>query len=66
MRRQRGKCDAFRKKEGVNLETFKKKVKLLMNSTARYSLLKNNCIHFALYLLDLGDFSFQTVSMEPG
>ncbi|OXB59360.1 hypothetical protein ASZ78_016101, partial [Callipepla squamata] len=65
MKDQRGKCQVLRKKSGVNPETFKNKVKLLMNSTAEYRLLRNNCINFALYLLDLGRFSFQTVSMKP-
>lgn len=66
MRQQRGKGKVLRKKEGINLETFKRKVRELMNSTAKYNLLENNCINFALYLLDLGNFSFQSVSMEPG
>lgn len=66
MRHQRGKCKVLRKREGFNHETFKKKVKELMNSTANYNLVNNNCINFALYLLDVGDFSFQSVSMEPG
>lgn len=60
MRHQRGKCKVLRKREGFNHETFKKKVKELMNSTANYNLVNNNCINFALYLLDVGDFSFQS------
>ncbi|OXB81956.1 UNVERIFIED_CONTAM: hypothetical protein H355_004039 [Colinus virginianus] len=62
MKDRRGKCQVLRKKSGVNPETFKNKVKLLMNSTAEYRLLDNNCINFALYLLDLGHFSFQTLN----
>lgn len=62
----RGKCQIFRKKAGVDLDAFQKKVKEVMNSTAQYSLTENNCIHFALYLLDLVDFYLEAVSMETG
>ncbi|XP_042741664.1 uncharacterized protein LOC122187874 isoform X1 [Lagopus leucura] len=60
MRQKRGKGKVLRKKDGINPETFNRKVKELMNSTAKYNLFENNCINFALYLLDLGDFSFQS------
>ncbi|XP_042741666.1 uncharacterized protein LOC122187874 isoform X2 [Lagopus leucura] len=64
MRQKRGKGKVLRKKDGINPETFNRKVKELMNSTAKYNLFENNCINFALYLLDLGDFSFQSAKLS--
>lgn len=66
MLKSRGKYQIYRKKAGVDLDAFQKKVREVMNSTAQYSLTGNNCIHFALYLLDLSDFYSEAVSMETG
>ncbi|XP_066859752.1 uncharacterized protein [Anser cygnoides] len=64
MLNKRGECQIYRKKAGVDLDAFQKKVKEVINSTAQYSLTENNCIHFALYLLDLADFYLEAVKIE--
>ncbi|KFV01811.1 hypothetical protein N340_00696, partial [Tauraco erythrolophus] len=56
MKRERGKCRIYRKKGEIDLSDFRKKVKEAMNCEAKYHVGKNNCIHFALYLLGLADF----------
>ncbi|XP_071899431.1 uncharacterized protein [Anas platyrhynchos] len=62
--KKRGKCQTYRKKAGVDLDAFQKKVRKVMNSTAQYSLTGNNCIHFALYLLGLSDFYSEAVKIK--
>lgn len=64
MKKQRGKCQIYRKKSGIDLNDFRSKVKEAMNSEANYYPNKNNCIHFALYLLDLVDFYMQLVEIQ--
>ncbi|GAB0193913.1 hypothetical protein GRJ2_001856600 [Grus japonensis] len=56
MKKERGKCRILRKKGGINLNDFRCKVRKAMNGEAYYSLRRNNCIHFALYLLDMAEF----------
>lgn len=63
MLKKRGKCRIYRKKAGVDLDAFQKKVREVMNSTAQYSLTENNCVHFALYLLGLSDFYSEAVKV---
>ncbi|KFO87630.1 hypothetical protein N320_04808, partial [Buceros rhinoceros silvestris] len=58
MKDERGKCQVYRKIDGINLETFRSKVRAVMNGKAKYDLCQNNCIHFALYLLDMAEFYF--------
>ncbi|XP_010282052.1 PREDICTED: uncharacterized protein LOC104618210, partial [Phaethon lepturus] len=48
MKRERGKCQIYRKKGGINLSDFKSKVREAMESEASYHLGENNCIQFAL------------------
>ncbi|KFQ60289.1 hypothetical protein N334_06297, partial [Pelecanus crispus] len=59
MKKERKKCQIYQKKGGINLNDFHSKVREAMNSKAKYHLGKNNCIHFALYLLGLMDFYMQ-------
>ncbi|KAK2524611.1 hypothetical protein Q9233_009540, partial [Columba guinea] len=56
LRKERGKCEIYRKKGGVNLNDLHSEIQKAMNSEAEYSLYKNNCIHFALSLLGLEEF----------
>lgn len=65
MKEERGKCQIWRKKDGINESEFRRKVREAMNSKASYSLRVNNCIHFALHLLGLLDFYSQLVSTNP-
>lgn len=66
MKKERGKCEIYRKKGGINLNDFRSKVREAMNSEGNYHFCKNNCIHFALFLLGLADFYMELVSMELG
>lgn len=66
MKKKRGKCEIYRKKGGINLDDFRRKVREAMNNEAKYDYRRNNCIHFALFLLGLVDFYMQLVSMELG
>ncbi|KGL88407.1 hypothetical protein N301_01793, partial [Charadrius vociferus] len=59
MKKDRGKCEIYRKKDGIDLNDFYSKVREAMNSEAKYDITKNNCIHFALFLLGLVDFYMQ-------
>ncbi|KFZ59664.1 hypothetical protein N321_03874, partial [Antrostomus carolinensis] len=56
MKNERGKFQIYRKKGGIDLKDFCSKVREAMNSEANYHPGKNNCIHFALYLLGLVEF----------
>ncbi|XP_054693113.1 uncharacterized protein LOC129210837 [Grus americana] len=64
MKKERGKCQILRKKGGINLNDFRCKVREAMKSEANYSLLRNNCIHFALYLLDMAEFYMKLVEIQ--
>ncbi|XP_064933254.1 uncharacterized protein LOC135580591 isoform X2 [Columba livia] len=64
MEKERGKYLIYRKKDGVNLSDFWRKVKEAMNSEAEYCASKNNCIHFALSLLGLEKFSSKLVQIQ--
>ncbi|KAK2524609.1 hypothetical protein Q9233_009538 [Columba guinea] len=54
--KERGQCRIYRKKGGVNLNDFRSRVRSAMRSEANYNAYTNNCIHFALFLLDLLKF----------
>ncbi|GAB0193917.1 hypothetical protein GRJ2_001857000 [Grus japonensis] len=64
MKKERGKCRILRKKGGINLNDFRCKVRKAMCSEAYYDLCKNNCIHFALYLLDMAEFYMKLVEVQ--
>ncbi|XP_065703517.1 uncharacterized protein [Patagioenas fasciata] len=64
LKNDRGNCQIYRKKGGVDLRAFRSKLKKAMNSEAEYSLYKNNCIHFALSLLGLEKFYSQLVQIQ--
>ncbi|KAM6060069.1 uncharacterized protein LJ206_014491 [Theristicus caerulescens] len=64
MKKERGKFRIYRKKGGIDLNDFRSKVRKAMNSEADYDLRKNNCIHFALCLLDLVEFYMQLVKIQ--
>ncbi|XP_054692905.1 uncharacterized protein LOC129210755 isoform X2 [Grus americana] len=64
MKKERGKCRILRKKGGINLNDFRCKVRKAMNGEAYYDLCKNNCIHFALYLLDMAEFYMKLVEIQ--
>ncbi|KAK2539138.1 hypothetical protein Q9966_004890 [Columba livia] len=64
MEKERGKYLIYRKIDGVNLNDFRRKVKEAMNSEAEYCASKNNCIHFALSLLGLEEFSSELVQIQ--
>ncbi|XP_075015648.1 uncharacterized protein LOC142086489 [Calonectris borealis] len=64
MKKERGKCQIYRKKGRIDLNGFHSKVKDAMNSEAKYYPGKNNCIHFALYLLGLVDFYMDLVEIQ--
>ncbi|XP_075620281.1 uncharacterized protein LOC142603452 [Balearica regulorum gibbericeps] len=66
MKKERGKFRILRKKGGINLNAFRCKVRNAMCSEAYYDLCTNNCIHFALYLLDMAEFYMKLVSLELG
>ncbi|XP_014815274.1 PREDICTED: uncharacterized protein LOC106898506, partial [Calidris pugnax] len=61
MKMERKEYQVYRKKGGINLNDFRVKVRKAMNSQAKYSLRKNNCIHFALFLVGLADFDMKEV-----
>ncbi|XP_076204862.1 uncharacterized protein LOC143165288 [Aptenodytes patagonicus] len=63
MKKERGKCQIYRKRGGIDPSDFHSKVRETMNSEARYHFGKNNCIHFALYLLGLVHFYTQLVEI---
>ncbi|XP_074736448.1 uncharacterized protein LOC141948189 isoform X2 [Strix uralensis] len=62
MKKKRGKCWIYRKNGRINLNYFYSKVREAMNSEAKYDFCKNNCIHFALHLLDLVPFYKELLS----
>ncbi|OPJ82582.1 hypothetical protein AV530_013141 [Patagioenas fasciata monilis] len=64
LKKERGKCEIYRKRGGVNLNDLHSEIQKVMNSEAKYSLYKNNCIHFALSLLGLEKFYSELVSTE--
>ncbi|KAM6304523.1 uncharacterized protein O3Q21_015149 isoform 2-T3 [Podargus strigoides] len=64
MKRERGKYLIRRKKGGIDLDDFYRKVRDVMSSEAKYSLGENNCIHFALYLLGLVKFYMELVQIQ--
>ncbi|XP_065498138.1 uncharacterized protein LOC135992714 isoform X2 [Caloenas nicobarica] len=64
MKKERGNYQIYRKIDGVNLNGFRRKVKEAMNSKAEYCASSNNCIHFALSLLGLEEFSSQLVEIQ--
>ncbi|GAB0193914.1 hypothetical protein GRJ2_001856700 [Grus japonensis] len=64
MIQERGKCQILRKKGGISLSDFNSKIKELMNSKANYNVCINNCIHFALYLLDMVKFYKERVEIQ--
>ncbi|XP_074457676.1 uncharacterized protein LOC141748885 isoform X2 [Larus michahellis] len=64
MKKERGKCQVYRKKGGIDLDNFYSKVREVMNCEAKYYLGTNNCIHFALYLLGLVDFYKELVEIQ--
>ncbi|XP_064013258.1 uncharacterized protein LOC135182772 [Pogoniulus pusillus] len=53
LRRERGSCLMYRKRDGIDLKEFHGKVREAMHSTGSYYPGTNNCIHFALWLLGL-------------
>ncbi|EMP38919.1 AP-3 complex subunit beta-2 [Chelonia mydas] len=56
MERTRGKCQILRLKRGINKDAFLKKVDAMLNAETTYHCVTNNCIHFALSLLDMEKF----------
>ncbi|XP_064933231.1 uncharacterized protein LOC135580589 isoform X2 [Columba livia] len=64
LKKDRGNCQIYRKKGGVDLRAFRSRLRKAMNSEAEYSLYKNNCIHFALSLLGLEKFYSQLVQIQ--
>ncbi|XP_075620959.1 uncharacterized protein LOC142603541 isoform X2 [Balearica regulorum gibbericeps] len=64
MIQERGKCQILRKKGGINLSDFNSRMKELMNSKANYNVCINNCIHFALHLLDMVNFYKERVEIQ--
>lgn len=66
MKKKREKCRIYRKVGGIDLSEFRRKVREAMDSEAEYSLVFNNCIHFALHLLGLMEFYKKPVSMGLG
>ncbi|XP_071669825.1 uncharacterized protein [Patagioenas fasciata] len=64
LKKERGKCEIYRKKGGVNHDDLQSEIQKAMNSEAKYSLYKNNCIHFALSLLGLEKFYSQLVQIQ--
>ncbi|XP_071670260.1 uncharacterized protein [Patagioenas fasciata] len=64
LKKERGKCEIYRKRGGVNLNDLHSEIQKVMNSEAKYSLYKNNCIHFALSLLGLEKFYSQLVQIQ--
>nr|XP_021136990.1 uncharacterized protein LOC102099049 [Columba livia]XP_021136991.1 uncharacterized protein LOC102099049 [Columba livia] len=64
LKNKRGKCKIYRKKGGVNRNDLDSEVEKAMNSEAKYSLYKNNCIHFALSLLGLEEFYSELVQIQ--
>ncbi|XP_075620960.1 uncharacterized protein LOC142603542 [Balearica regulorum gibbericeps] len=64
MKKERGKCRILRKKGGINLDDFHRKVREAMKSEVSYNLCRNNCIHFALYLLDMAEFYMKLVEVQ--
>ncbi|XP_064013252.1 uncharacterized protein LOC135182767 isoform X2 [Pogoniulus pusillus] len=64
MKKVRGKCQVYRKRGGIKVNEFRMKVREVMNSTGSYYPGSNNCIHFALWLLDLTDFCEQLVEIR--
>ncbi|XP_064013249.1 uncharacterized protein LOC135182766 [Pogoniulus pusillus] len=63
MRRQRGECQVYRKRGGINRRELKRRVTQAMNSKSQYHPGTNNCIHFALWLLGLSDFYMTLVEI---
>ncbi|XP_064933257.1 uncharacterized protein LOC135580593 isoform X2 [Columba livia] len=64
LKRERGECHIYQKKGGVDLNDLRSKVRIAMDSEAEYSLRTNNCIHFALSLLGLEEFSSELVQIQ--
>ncbi|XP_054244171.1 uncharacterized protein LOC128972319 [Indicator indicator] len=64
MKDERGKFQIWRKRGGVDLDDFDRKVKNAMQCKAKYHLSTNNCIHFALWLLGLADFYMELVEIQ--
>ncbi|KAM6257510.1 uncharacterized protein LJ264_007710 [Porphyrio hochstetteri] len=62
MKRQRKGFKIFRKKGGINRSEFLRKVREAMNWKTEYNLWTNNCIRFALHLVDLADFYKEMVN----
>nr|XP_021136329.1 uncharacterized protein LOC106145967 isoform X2 [Columba livia] len=62
--KERGQCRIYRKKGGVNLSDFRNRVRNAMRSEANYNAYTNNCIHFALSLLDLLEFYSELVQIR--
>ncbi|XP_065497945.1 uncharacterized protein LOC135992585 [Caloenas nicobarica] len=64
LKKDRGKCEIYRKKGGVNLNDLRNEIQKAMASEAEYSLYTNNCIHFALSLLGLQEFYSKLVEIQ--
>ncbi|XP_064013255.1 uncharacterized protein LOC135182769 isoform X2 [Pogoniulus pusillus] len=64
MKKERGKYKIYRKRGGIDLDEFQSRVKEAMNSEAKYHTVYNNCIHFALWLLGLGNFYQELVEIS--
>ncbi|KAH1183573.1 uncharacterized protein LOC123344360 [Mauremys mutica] len=62
MERTRGKYQIVRLKQGINEEAFLKKADAMLNAKTKYNCFTNNCIHFALSLLDMEEFYHEIVS----
>ncbi|XP_065497523.1 uncharacterized protein LOC135992357 isoform X2 [Caloenas nicobarica] len=62
--KESGQCRIYRKKGGVDLSDFHSRVRRAMNSEADSNACTNNCIHFALSLLGLEEFSSQLVQIQ--
>ncbi|OPJ85883.1 hypothetical protein AV530_009588 [Patagioenas fasciata monilis] len=59
LKKLRGKCEIYQKKDGVNLNDLCSEIQKVMDSEAKYSFYENNCIHFTLSLLGLEKFYSQ-------
>ncbi|XP_064013253.1 uncharacterized protein LOC135182768 [Pogoniulus pusillus] len=66
LRRERGSCLMYRKRDGIDLKEFHGKVREAMHSTGSYYPGTNNCIHFALWLLGLEGSYMHLVEVSNG
>ncbi|XP_074925566.1 uncharacterized protein LOC116831271 isoform X2 [Chelonoidis abingdonii] len=64
MERIKGKYQILRLKQGINEEAFLKKADAMLNAKTTYNCFTNNCIHFALFLLDMEEFYHEIVPLN--